>query len=127
MDLLLDTHVFLWWQAEAPQLGEGVREKIRRPTNRIFVSVVTIWEIGLKRSLGKLPLQGSVREAIARNRFEVLDITAADAERVETLPWHHRDPFDRMLIAQAIERDLTLATADHAFSAYAVPLLAGSS
>jgi PIN domain nuclease of toxin-antitoxin system len=118
MDLLLDTHVFLWWQAGSSRLAEKFRQRIRQPANRVFVSVLAVWEIGLKRSLGKLSLTGSVREAVERNRFDLLPVTAADAERCEGLPWHHRDPFDRMLIAQALERDLVIVTSDANFPQY---------
>ncbi|HVJ56069.1 MAG TPA: type II toxin-antitoxin system VapC family toxin [Aliidongia sp.] len=118
MDLLLDTQAFIWWQMQVPRLGPAQRAAIADGRNRIFVSTLAIWEIGLKRSLGKLDLAGSVVEAVERNRFELLPILPGDAERFETLPWHHRDPFDRMLIAQALERGLTIVTSDAAFQQY---------
>ena len=122
-DLLLDTQVYIWWQAKETRLGEPHRVRIRLATNRIFVSTITVWEIGMKRSLGKLDLVGSVRQNVLDNRFELLPILPGDAERAESLPWHHRDPFDRMLIAQALERDLTIMTSDAAFAQYPASIL----
>ena len=123
MDLLLDTNAFLWWEMKVPYLSDGSRGIIAKHNNNVCVSVLAIWEIGLKRSKGKLKINGSIQKSIQANDFELLSITPDDAERFETLPRHHRDPFDRMLIAQALERGLTIMTSDRLFKNYNVPIL----
>jgi PIN domain nuclease of toxin-antitoxin system len=91
---------------------------IQDPDNVIFVSAVSLWEVWLKQSLGKLRLPASFEEKLAAAGFENLPLTGAQARQVATLPWHHRDPFDRMLIAQVQSENLTLLTADAAVAAY---------
>ena len=112
MRLLLDTHILLWWLADNPSLGDQARELISDPENAVFISSVTLWEIWLKESLGKLQLPSDFEEKLAAESFESLPLLAAHAREVAFLPWHHRDPFDRMLIAQARVSKLTLVTAD---------------
>jgi PIN domain nuclease of toxin-antitoxin system len=121
--LLLDTHTFLWWMADSPALSARARQEIARADNRVLVSTATAWEIAVKRSLGKLRAPLDVEAGIALDDFEALPITLAHARAVERLPWHHRDPFDRMLIAQASVEQATLVSADEALPAYGVPLL----
>src|ERR1035438_6959601 len=101
MRLLLDTHILLWWLANNPSLSVRARELIADPDNAVFVSAVSLWEIRLKQSLGKLQLPADFEERLAGESFESLPLLAAHAREVATLPWHHRDPFDRLLIAQA--------------------------
>jgi PIN domain nuclease of toxin-antitoxin system len=114
MDLLLDTHVFLWWDADSSQLGPETRAAIADPANRIFVSAASIWEIGIKRRTGKLVFSGSAVEAIGKNGFVELAISGRDAEGAAALDWDHADPFDRLLVAQARAASMTLATVDKA-------------
>ena len=118
MKILLDTHVLLWWLADSPSLSEQARALISAPENAVFVSAVSLWEIWLKQSLGKLKLPSEFEEKLAAEAFENLPLTAAHALQVAFLPWHHRDPFDRMLVAQAQVTDLILLTADDAIPAY---------
>lgn len=118
MKLLLDTHVFLWWDQGAPNLGTAARQVIETPANTIFVSAASVWEIAIKRRLGKLAFQGSVTQAIDANGFQPLPIRAIDAEAAGALAWTHGDPFDRLLVAQAMGHDLVLVTADATISAY---------
>lgn len=118
MKLLLDTHVLLWWLANDPSLASQARSLISNPENSIFVSAVSLWEIWLKQSLGKLRLPDDFESRLAGEAFESLPLTAAHARQVAILPWHHRDPFDRMLIAQAQAERLTLLTADEIAAAY---------
>ena len=118
MRLLLDTHVLLWWLGADPALSETASALIRDPANVVFLSAVSHWEIGLKQSLGKLRLPAAFEEKLAEESFENLPLTASQARRVAQLPWHHRDPFDRMLVAQALTENLTLLTADAAVAAY---------
>jgi PIN domain nuclease of toxin-antitoxin system len=118
MRLLLDTHILLWWLAENPSLPDQARELIADPSNAVFVSAVSLWEIWLKQSLGKLALPPDFPKRLAAESFESLPLLAAHTRGVASLPWHHRDPFDRMLIAQAQAADLLLVTADVAAAAY---------
>ena len=119
MNLLLDTHVFLWWDKQAKALHADTRAVIADPANQIFVSAVSIWEIAIKRRLKKLDFRGSAVAAIRANGFHELPILPIDAENAGALAWQHNDPFDRILVAQARRLTFTLATADAAIRAYA--------
>jgi PIN domain nuclease of toxin-antitoxin system len=116
--ILLDTHLILWWLANSPSLSEQARGLISAPENTVFVSAVSLWEIWLKESLGKLRLPADFESKLAEESFENLPLTAAQARHVALLPWRHRDPFDRMLIAQAQAENLTLLTASDVVLAY---------
>lgn len=118
MRILLDTLVLLWWLQNSPALSKPARSLIQNPENVVFVSAVTLWEIWLKKSLGKLSLPRNFEQQLAQESFEDLPLTAAQAREIASLPWHHRDPFDRMLVAQAKTEDLILLTADAAVAAY---------
>ncbi len=120
MKLLLDTHVFLWWDANDPHLPEEYAAAIASPTNEIFVSAATVWEIAIKRSIGKLKFTGSALNAVERHGFQHLSITSAHAESAGSMPELHRDPFDRMLVAQANQENLILVTVDPQISRYPV-------
>ena len=127
MRLLLDTHVLLWWFNEPERLREACRAAIADEGNIVLVSSVTIWEAGIKQSLGKLtlkkPAEAWLPEVLQRSGFEVAELGLAAALRVRSLAWHHRDPFDRLLIAQALEDGYTLVTHDEAFASYGAPLI----
>ena len=123
MQLLLDTHTFLWWSEASPQLPAPFRTAIAQRTNDVFVSAVTVWEIGIKRRTGKLAFSGQIPGAIERLGFKPLPIAIAHAEAVELLPLLHRDPFDRMLIAQAEVERMILLTLDTQMMRYAPKLL----
>jgi PIN domain nuclease of toxin-antitoxin system len=116
--LLLDTHVLLWWLANDPSLSGTATDLIRDPENVVFVSAVSHWEIWLKHSIGKLRVPDEFEERLAGESLESLPLTAVHAREVARLPWHHRDPFDRMLVAQAKTENLMLLTADSAVAAY---------
>jgi PIN domain nuclease of toxin-antitoxin system len=118
MRLLLDTHILLWWLADSPSLPEQARAFIADPGNAVFVSAISLWEIWLKQSLGKLKLPPDFEEKLAGESFESLPLLAAHTHGVASLPWHHRDPFDRMLIAQARVAGLQFLTADAVVAAY---------
>jgi len=118
MDLLLDTHVFLWWDAGADPISPAVRAAIAAPENRVYVSAASVWEIAIKSSKGKLAFTGSPSAAVALNNFLPLAIDPVHAERAGGLEWSHPDPFDRMLVAQAQAQNLTLVHADSAIAAY---------
>ena len=123
MDLLLDTHVFIWWAARDPRLSRVARDAIADGENRVVVSAVSVWEISIKRAAGKLAFQHDILDALARTGFESLDITARHADRAGSLPLHHTDPFDRLLVAQATIEGLVLVTQDRQLLLYATPVL----
>ena len=114
MDLLLDTHVFLWWDSNDTRLGLSARAAIASAANQVFVSAASIWEIAIKARLGKLAFAGSPTAAIDSNGFRALPILPIEAESAGNLAWSHADPFDRILVTQAERRSLTLVTADAA-------------
>jgi PIN domain nuclease of toxin-antitoxin system len=124
--LLLDTHALLWWLADDPRLGKAARSALADPDNAAWVSSVSIWEARIKERLGKLRLPPSFADAVAASGFVELPFTVAHAHAVEHLPDHHRDPFDRALIAQAGAESLTLVTADARIGAYDVAVLPAS-
>ena len=123
MILLLDAQALLWWLSDDARLGEPARRSIADPANDVLVSAATIWEIEIKRHLGKLEAPAGLAETVELAGFGSLPITAADAERAAALPLHHRDPFDRMLVAQANRLDATIVTRDGAFEPYGGRLL----
>ena len=124
MSLLLDTHAFLWFTDSDPRLSTTAAARIADPETSVRVSVVTAWEIVIKLGTGKLtlgrPLAQLWPESLAANDFAVLDVTSEHVLALEALPPHHRDPFDRLLIARAITEGLDLVSADSAFAPYPV-------
>jgi PIN domain nuclease of toxin-antitoxin system len=126
MRLLLDTHVFLWFISGSPQIPSRLRDGIRTRDNDVYLSVVSVWEASIKHRLGKLPLPAppAVYLPAQRQRHEIasLPIEESTIAHLDTLPLLHRDPFDRLLICQAIEHQLTLATVDEAIQAYPVEI-----
>jgi len=126
MLLLLDTHAFLWWNADDEALGPKARAAIADPDNVVFVSAASVWEISLKRASGKLDAPGNAAEWIERNRFAPLAIEIGHAARAPELPRHHTDPFDRMLVAQASIEDYTLVTSDDEIAKYDIDILDAS-
>jgi PIN domain nuclease of toxin-antitoxin system len=123
VDLLLDTHVFIWWDSRDRRLSKLAREAIEDLGNRAIVSAASIWEISIKRTTGKLKFHHDTLAALDRNGFESLDITPIHAEAAGSLPLHHTDPFDRLLIAQAKLEGLVLITQDRHLTLYGVPIL----
>jgi PIN domain nuclease of toxin-antitoxin system len=119
MKLLLDTHALLWWLADDKQLGRRARELVEDPGNDILVSMVSLWEIAVKIRIGKL--QTDIREitdAVRREGFTSLDIGITHLLTLAELPMHHRDPFDHLLIAQAIAEDATFMSEDRNAARY---------
>jgi PIN domain nuclease of toxin-antitoxin system len=122
--LLLDSHAFLWWLAEDPKLSAEARQAVTDPASTVHVSAATVWELSIKAALGKLDLDGAdLAEEIGENDFLELPMTARHSLAAATLPRHHGDPFDRMLIAQAQLEGLTIVTRDPAFRAYGIDIL----
>jgi PIN domain nuclease of toxin-antitoxin system len=127
MKLLLDTHALLWFIGNDPQLSATTRENIENPSHEKFVSAASLWEIAVKLSLGKLKLPRSFAEVFPQqldlNGFELLPISCVSLNQLAALPFHHRDPFDRLLIAQALSEDMIIITRDPAFSKYPAKIL----
>lgn len=123
MRLLLDTHVLLWSVLESPALPDRFREALEDPEAEVFVSAVSVWEVSIKRALGKLPVPQNVFERALAAGCNALPVTWVHARAVEALPFHHHDPFDRLLIAQARVEGLVLVSADRVFSHYDVSRL----
>ena len=124
MRVLLDTHVFLWWVEGDRALPAKARAALANPENECLISMVSAWEIAIKTNLGKLklalPVKRYIVENVTANGFRMLAIEIAHVGRVETLARHHGDPFDRLLIAQALEEDIAVVTADPIFRKYGV-------
>lgn len=127
MRILIDTHIFIWWDIELNRLSPSAREYLNDPRNTILVSAASIWEMQIKLAIGKLtlrlPLAELVREQREKNGFNILHVTLGHVLRLEGMPMHHRDPFDRLLIAQAQSENLALLSADTVFQNYQVDLL----
>ena len=127
MNLLLDTHTLLWFIAGSSSLSASARTSIEDAENNKFVSIVSIWETAIKVSTGKMSLSSLFDTLFPRqleiNGFELLPVKVEHTSLVTTLPFHHRDPFDRLLIAQGIVEDFVIVTTDSEFSDYAIKLL----
>ncbi|MBW2077682.1 MAG: type II toxin-antitoxin system VapC family toxin [Deltaproteobacteria bacterium] len=123
MNLLLDTHVLLWWLDDHPSLSQRAKSVIADGKNLAFVSAAVIWEIRIKHALGKLEIPANFLKVLDQQGFELLDITVDHAYAVGDLPSYHRDPFDRMLVAQAKLERLTLVTRDPRLKKYKIPII----
>ena len=124
MKYLLDTHTLLWFLQGDKKLSDKARRLIDNPSNKKFLSIASLWEIAIKMSLGKLVLDKSFErlfpEQLYFSRIEILDITVDSLIKLTTLPFHHRDPFDRLIIAQALVEGIPIIGADAAFDAYGI-------
>jgi len=124
MRFLIDTHVFLWFINADDRLSPAVRAAIEEPENEVLLSIVSVWEIAIKTSIGKLhlakPFSELIPAQIVENEVELVPIHMEDLKVVATLPIHHRDPFDRLLIAQGIRQGVAIASDDASFAYYAV-------
>lgn len=118
MNIILDTHILLWWLSDDSRLSKTARKVIPLPDNEIYISAVTVAEISIKASLGKLSNIPNLLEHIKQSGFKLLDFTAYHAMMLKQLPWHHRDPFDRMLIAQSKAEDIYLLSSDETIKEY---------
>jgi PIN domain nuclease of toxin-antitoxin system len=123
MKLLLDTHILLWWLMDEPTLEADARLLIENPKNIIYVSAVSVWEIAIKKSIGKLEAPDDLDKAIETSHFHPLSITMPHAMGIIALPPHHHDPFDRVLISQAKIENCTLVTRDSRIGKYEVPII----
>ena len=127
MRLLLDTQIFIWWADIPEKLSKPVLSALEDDSNDLLLSVASVWEMQIKIRLGKLkvslPLAELVHSQQAANDIHILPVALPHVLALETLPFHHKDPFDRLLIAQSIEEDATLVSVDPQFSSYPVKLL----
>lgn len=127
MKLLLDTHAFLWFVTSDPQLSETALDLIAEPTNEILISPASYWEIAIKVSLGKYPLsvpfEKFFQEGIDGSDMAILPIEVRHAAVLASLPMHHKDPFDRMVVSQGIAEQIPIVSADAALDAYGVQRL----
>jgi PIN domain nuclease of toxin-antitoxin system len=127
MRLLLDTHAFIWFVDGNPKLSNAARTAIDDVENLVYLSVASVWELAILVSLQRLTLQRTVKEYVAlyteKNAIDLLPVTIDHIEGIVSLPFHHRDPFDHLLLAQAKSSHLTLVSADNAFKHYAVDIL----
>ena len=127
MNLLLDTNIFIWLNDSPQRIPDRIMSIVTDPTNNLSLSLVSVWEMQIKIQLGKLELQDSLQQILTTqhsdNNLQILGIDLSHILRLASLPHHHRDPFDRLLIAQAQAEDLTLVSADGVFGHYDVNLL----
>ena len=127
MKLLLDTHIFIWWVDQPEKLSPAALSALKDEANELLLSVASVWEMQIQIQLGKLKLSLPLKELI-NNQLETNDLTVSPVAlthvlALDSLPFHHKDPFDRLLIAQSVEEELTIVTTDSQFSAYSVKLL----
>jgi len=127
MNLLLDTHAFVWWRDDPDKLSKTAHDAISGPENEVFLSVVVAWELQIKIALNKFELKWSLEKSIEveqlANNFRILPVELAHALYLENLPLHHKDPIDRLLISQALVENFTLVASDRRFSDYGVNLI----
>ena len=127
MKLLLDTHIFICWADQPERLSQAALSALEDEANELLLSVASVWEMQIKIQLGKLkislPLKDLITNQQETNDLKVSPVALTHVLALDALPFHHKDPFDRLLIAESIEEDLTLVTADSQFSAYSVKLL----
>lgn len=127
MRLLLDTHTFIWWDSEPEKLSSQVLELCQDQNNVLLLSVVSVWEMQIKSQMGKLTLNRSLEKLIAEqqetNQIEILSVDLHHVFALQNLPDHHRDPFDRLLIAQANIEEVSLLSKDSVFTKYAVDVI----
>ncbi|MFB2922350.1 type II toxin-antitoxin system VapC family toxin [Aerosakkonema funiforme] len=124
MKLLLDTHTFIWYVMDNPKLSATVRVMIDDGNNELLLSIASIWEMAVKQSIGKLnfglPFRMFIEQQLSSNSIELLNINLAHIDIIASLPLHHRDPFDRLIIAQAMVENIPILSADTIFDSYPI-------
>jgi PIN domain nuclease of toxin-antitoxin system len=121
--LLLDTHAALWWLADDARIGRDAERELSDDTNRVLLSAAVVWEVAIKRSLGKLKAPADLAQTLLNAGAQPLQVTLEHAAAVEALPWHHRDPFDRLLVSQALTEGAVLVSQDERLQPYGVSLV----
>jgi PIN domain nuclease of toxin-antitoxin system len=120
MRILIDSHVLIWWMNDSDRLSDYARSRIANPATEILVSSITLFEINMKISLGKLDIRDSLPDHLSLNNLQMLSFELNHAMIGKDLPWHHRDPFDRMIIAQALAEKIPIMTSNDKISQYGV-------
>ena len=123
MRFLIDSHALVWWFEAAPALSVPACAAIGDPANDVLISTAALWELTIKSSSGKLALPAHIETMVVGEGFSILSVSLAHLRRLGALPRHHRDPFDRMMIAQALAEGIPIATGDRAFAAYGVQIV----
>lgn len=123
MNILLDTHALLWWLTDDKGLSQEARDSIADPENTVFLSAVAVWEVRIKQGIGKLEIPDDFSEVLDQQSFIELPVTIDHANAVGKLPFVHRDPFDRMLVAQAMVEDLVIVTRDSVIADYGAKVI----
>ena len=123
MILILDAHALLWWLRDEPSLDRVARASVADPANEVAVSAATVWELEIKRAMGKLRAPEDLLAILQSEEFDCIPVLGDDAVRAAQLPMHHRDPFDRMILAHALRLDAVVVSRDRAFDPYDVPVL----
>jgi PIN domain nuclease of toxin-antitoxin system len=121
--LLLDAHALLWWLRDEPSLDPAARASVVDPANEVAVSAATVWELEIKRAMGKLRAPQDLLAVLESEEFDCIPVLGDDAVRAAQLPMHHRNPFDRMILAQALRIDAVVVSRNRAFDPYDVPVL----
>lgn len=121
--VMIDSHILIWWLLDAPELKPSLKTLLANPSQKVYVSAASVWEIAIKQALGKLQGFESLPEMLAISDFEVIDIKTHHAMYAANLPLHHKDPFDRMIIAQSVLEEFMLISEDRVFSSYTMCLL----
>jgi PIN domain nuclease of toxin-antitoxin system len=121
--LLLDTYAALWWLADDARVGRDAERQLSDDTNRVLLSAAVIWEVAIKRSLGKLQAPADLAQTLLGAGAQPLPVTLDHAAAVEALPWHHRDPFDRILVSQALTEGAAIVSQDERLRPYGVSLV----
>ena len=123
MRLLIDSNAFLWWSESSTKLGNAARQAFTDPANEVSISIAALWEIVIKTSLRKLTVPADIETMVLSQGFSILPISFDHLRRIEALARIHKDPFDRMMIAQALAEGIPIATADRRFAAYGVQIV----
>jgi PIN domain nuclease of toxin-antitoxin system len=121
--ILIDTHIFLWWDRQLRRISRSLRAVIEDADNDIYVSAASVWEVAVKRAIGKLKFERPIVESVAKLGFEILSVTGIHAEHAGGLPRHHNDPFDRLLVAQAALEGMVLGTQDRLMRPYGIAMI----
>lgn len=121
--VMIDSHILIWWLLDSPELKPNLKTLLANPTQKVYVSAASVWEIAIKQALGKLQGFENLPDMLAMSDFEVIDIKTHHAMYAANLPLHHKDPFDRMIIAQSVLEALMLISEDRVFSSYEMCML----
>lgn len=123
MKFLLDTHIFVWWMLESKKLDKSINNILKDSRNEVFLSIVSVWEVVIKKQKGRLKVPKDWKETLLESNFSILPVNLRHTYAIEKLPQYHKDPFDRILVAQAITEKCTLITDDEKVKKYKIPTI----